>query len=196
MTWPGHRHSWGAASVLFLTEPTASWKLRKHQWAALGFPIWWTYMLGPTSLLGFIYFYLQGRLWRRRDRSLIPQRLGRSEARSFFCVCHVGAGAQVLGLTSTAFPGTLPESWSGIRVARIQISVRMGYWHHSSPSLLQYDTSLSCMSFVSVYFLGRFLNSCFTYHNGYKYLQSVSILVTLINYIFLDKISLLDQFKL
>lgn len=38
-------------------------------------------------------------------------RLGQFQAKSFICVFHVGAGAQVLGSSSAAFPSTSVGSW-------------------------------------------------------------------------------------
>lgn len=74
----------------------------------------------PRAEVSFFIYFFERQSYRRRERSSIPWFTPHMAgpwpmpgARSFLQAAQVGAGAQALWPSSTAFPGALAASWSG-----------------------------------------------------------------------------------
>lgn len=84
-----------------------------------------------TSALSFLPS-LKGLTGRRYRYRLVHLRLlwafWKPRARSFFRISHMGAGVQIFGLSSTAFPGVSVGSWIDSR------AVRTGTIAHEMPA--------------------------------------------------------------
>lgn len=84
------------------------------------------------------------------QKMLRPRRIqswAKLETRRFVWLSHMGAEAQMLGLSSAAFPRLLEGSWIGSGTTETQTGDNIGWWFHSPVSELKKKKVNLCDSY-------------------------------------------------